>query len=206
MAENRDEKILQEQQTLASIGEAYYRGLGMNRNYHEAFRYFKKASDMGNVPSTCMLGTCYEMGRGTEQNMEAALDCYEKASDKGSVLATLKLGDFCRHGIDELIPKDIERAADYYIQAMNLAKKWNDGWDAPDIYLRLADFVYDGLGFEKDVMSAYHYYCMAEDGYLDRMDAGDTDLDKELDAAAAGAEKCRKELGLPDDSRAISLS
>lgn len=206
MAESKNTQALKEQQTLASIGEAYYRGIGMAVNYKEAFRYFKKAADLGNIPATYMLGTCYELGRGTNRNMEAALDCYENASEQGNVSATLKLGDFYRNGVHELIPMDIERAADCYVHALDLAQKWNDAWDAPDIYLRLADSLFDGTGFEKDIMTAYHYYCMAEDGYLDRIDAGDAEADAGLDKAEAGSAKCRKLLNLPDDSQAISLS
>lgn len=186
-------------EAFATIGEAYYRGLLMNRDFNEAFRFFRKAADMGNIPALRRLGACYELGHGTTRDLEAALTCYETASEKGDAFATLRLGDFYRDGLKALITKDRIKASNYYFAALQQAKFNYDVWNAPDVYLRVADCMFNGIGTERDVETAYEFYTAAANLFLERIDSGDTECEELLEQAELGMEVCSKELGIEDD-------
>ncbi len=194
--DQKTEKIqFKQDETLVAIGEVYYRGIGRSRDFNQAFRYYRKAADMGNVSALRRLGTCYERGQGTARDLEAALVCYEDASDRGDALATLKLGDFYKDGLKSLITKDIHKAASYYFAALQQAKHNMDIWGAPDIYLRVADCMLNGVGMNKDVETAYDFYNAAANLYIDRLDSGDSESEELLERAEQGAEICSKILG-----------
>ena len=181
-AENTEEQNNRSDEALATIGEAYYRGLGVKVNYSEAFRYYKKAAEMGNIPALRRMGSCYE-----------------DASARGDVTATYKVGDFYWNGVQSLLQKDVQKAADYYIEAFQLLQAANDVWNAPDVYLRIADCLYNGIGTDVDYRNAYDFYCSATDGFMDRMDAGDMECEDLLERAEKGEELCRTKLGLKED-------
>ncbi|MDD6599889.1 MAG: tetratricopeptide repeat protein [Galactobacillus timonensis] len=196
--DNNEEVKQNEDETLTAIGEAFYRGIGVKVDYKEAFQYFQKAASMGNVRAKTCLGRCYELGRGTKRSYETALDCYEDASAQGNILATLKIGDFYQKGIDSLVPKNSITASQYYLQALNLLQMSPDAWEAADVYLRVGDCLFNGIGVARDIKTAYKCYSLAADGFFDRMNnAGDAECAKDLDRAEKGEKRCSKLLHLP---------
>ena len=191
---------MKDDEALATIGEAYYRGIGgIKRDFKQAFRFYQKAANLGNVPALRRLGSCYELGRGTGRDMEAALTCYETASEKGDAFATLKLGDFYRDGLKMLVTCDRLKAADYYFAALQQAKQNFDVWNAPEVYLRVGECLYNGTGTERDVEAAYEFYVAAADLFLERLDSGDTESEELLEEADQGAVLCEKELGIKEE-------
>ena len=193
--DKNSEYTVYEDEAFATIGEAYYRGLGIKRDFNEAFRFYQKAANMGNVPALRRLGFCYELGHGTKRNLEAALTCYETASEKGDAMATLKLGDFYRDGLKKLIISDRQKAANYYLAALQQAKQNYDVWNAAEIYLRVGDCLRTGIGIDRDIEAAYDFYMAAVNLFLERIDSGDTESEDLLEEAELGAEICAKELG-----------
>lgn len=190
-----EQLLLAQDEALAAIGEVYYRGIGIKRDFHQAFRFYRKAADLGNASALRRLANCYETGRGTDRDLEAALVCYEDASERGDALATLKLGDFYRNGFSSLVTKDIYKATDYYLAALQQAKKNMDVWGAPDVYLRVADCLLNGIGIKKDIETAYDFYNAAANLFLERLDSGDSESEELLEQAEQGAETCAKLLG-----------
>lgn len=199
MAADNNDYTVNDDEAFATIGEAYYRGLGIKRDFNQAFRFYQKAANMGNVPALRRLGSCYELGHGVKRDMEAALTCYETASEKGDAFATLKLGDFYRDGLNLYITRDRKKATDYYLAALQQAKQNFDVWNAPEIYLRVGDALRNGLGIERDVESAYDFYVAAANLFLERIDSGDADSEPLLEEAEQGADACGKELGYNDE-------
>lgn len=189
---NEQREIMSEAAALTDIGEAYYLGIGMERNYAEAFRYYKKAADMGSVFALCRLGICYESGLGTEKDMEKAMDCFEEAASSGNAVALYRLGDFYYNGVEGLVQRDVIRAADYYLNAMISAELVSDYWNLPDIYLRIARCMESGNGIEKSLPDAYDFYVSAINGYLDRADEGDVACEESLDYAETHADRLEK--------------
>lgn len=196
MPKTDDEQIsIAQDEALAAIGEVYYRGIGTKRDFKQAFRYYRKAADLGNVSALRRLALCYENGYGTKPDIEAALVCYEDASERGDAMATVKLGDFYKNGLSSLITRDIHKAADYYFAALQQAKHNMDAWNAPDIYLRVADCLFSGTGCRKDVETAYDFYNAAANLFLERLDSGDTESEELLEQAEQGADECGRILG-----------
>ena len=176
---------------LTEVAEAYYLGLGMEKNYHEAFRYYQKAASMGSTTAMWRLGSCYEHGHGTEVDMAEALNCYEDAADYGEPAALYRLGDLYYTGVPRLIPRDTAKAADLYISAMNAADLSGNTWILPDILIRIAGCLETGNGLDKNLADAWEYYVCAIDGYLDRADEGDTECEAALDYAETRAAAVR---------------
>ena len=50
------------------LDEMYRSGKGLDQNYEEAVKWWRKAADQGNTKALCKLGTAYYKGKGTEQN------------------------------------------------------------------------------------------------------------------------------------------
>ncbi|MBQ9329317.1 MAG: sel1 repeat family protein [Solobacterium sp.] len=195
----QDTNTIDEDEALAAVGELYYRGIGIEKDFEQAFRYYRKAADMGNASALRRLASCYEQGLGTTPDMEAALLCYEDASEKGDALATLRLGDYYRNGLNPLITKDMLKATDYYLAALQQAKYNMDVWGAPDIYLRVGDCLLNGIGIQKDVEAAYNFYSAAANLYLERIDSGDGESEALLEEADQGMEKCNELLGYVEE-------
>ena len=57
------------------------------RQYADAVKFFKKASEMGYAEAQCNLGTCYEHGRGVLKDYTKAIDWYSKAAERGHGIA-----------------------------------------------------------------------------------------------------------------------
>ncbi len=186
-------------EAFATIGEAYYRGFGMMRNYDEAFRFYRKAAAMGNPAAMRRLGDCFLLGRGTKPDAETALSWYENASEKGDASATLRIGDFYRDGFNALITKDNQKATDLYLTALQQAKKNYDVWNAPDIYLRIGDCMREGIGIEKDIEGAYDFYEAAANLFAERMDSGDSESEELLEKADQGMKTCSEMLGVTEE-------
>lgn len=185
-------------EALLSIGEVYYRGIGVKQDYQQAFKFYQKAAKMGSPNALCKLGNCYSLGHGTKKNIDTAFNCYEDASDEGDIEATWKLGDFYWYGKSHYIQKDVTRACDYYLDALTMTEDMQDQWNAPEVYLRVANCLKDGAGIPRDIKNAYLFYRSAVEGYLNRIDAGDTSCEDALEEAEDGAAFCQKLLNQKD--------
>ena len=94
-----------------------------------------------------------------------------------------------------LVQKDMQTASEYYLDALEQVQYGRDLWYAPDVYLRVADFLKDGIVTEKNLHSAYDFYVSAAEGFMNRIENGDLDCADSLDLAEEGAEACRRILG-----------
>ena len=74
------------------VGQMYYYGIVVEKDYSKAFYWYKRAADHGNTVAFNMLGVMYASGRGVERNIERALFWYKKAADKGFISAIYNVG------------------------------------------------------------------------------------------------------------------
>ena len=65
-----------------SVGEKYFYGLGLSKNYTEAARCYRKAAELGHPEAARQLGLMYREGLGVEQSLSMA----EEWSRKGQVV------------------------------------------------------------------------------------------------------------------------
>ena len=64
-----------------SLADVYSDLHNPNRNYKNAFRLYKLASDAGDVKGHYKLGMCYYTGKGTPRNYIEASKCFRKGVD-----------------------------------------------------------------------------------------------------------------------------
>ena len=68
-------------------GRMYYCGQGVNLNYEEAAKWYRKAAWLGHADAEYCLGTMYSLGQGVRQDNEEALKWYRLAAAGGNVKA-----------------------------------------------------------------------------------------------------------------------
>jgi TPR repeat protein len=74
-----------------NLGSCYYHGVGTNRNYAEAVKWYRKAAEQGHPDAQYLLGSCYFHGWGAEVNQVEAVKWYRKAAEQGNSDAQYKL-------------------------------------------------------------------------------------------------------------------
>lgn len=67
---------------MTQAGIIYKNGNGVREDLTEAFKWFKKASDLGHGPALYQLGNMYKLGLGVELDYAKAYECYGKAAEK----------------------------------------------------------------------------------------------------------------------------
>lgn len=107
------------------LGVFYAEGKGVEQDYAEAVKWFRKAAKdskyrKGISRAKCRLGDCYFLGTGVEQDYNKALTWYRRAARQGNHIAQRKLGDCYAegHGVE----RDLDEAAKWY----RLAAEYGD--------------------------------------------------------------------------------
>lgn len=67
------------------LGLRYYTGQGIEQNYEEAAKWYKKAARQGFVEAQADLGFLYQMGHGVNQDYAEAKKWHRKAAAQGNV-------------------------------------------------------------------------------------------------------------------------
>ncbi|TCT16021.1 TPR repeat protein [Natranaerovirga pectinivora] len=62
------------------LGRCYFDGTGVEKDFQQAFLYFKDSAESGIVESKKYLGICYMYGYGTQKNSTTALQLYNEVS------------------------------------------------------------------------------------------------------------------------------
>jgi TPR repeat protein len=75
------------------LGELYYFGLGVDKDYEKAAEWYQKAALQGDADAQYKLGVCYYYGHGTSQDHTKAVEWLQKAADQGQEDAQKKLND-----------------------------------------------------------------------------------------------------------------
>jgi TPR repeat protein len=95
----------------ALIGDAYYYGHGVSRDYTEAARWYRRAAENSNAMAQSTLGDIYYYGRGVPQDFLEASEWWQLAADKGVAVAQLNLGVMYANG--DGVPQDYVKAHFY---------------------------------------------------------------------------------------------
>ena len=86
-----------------------YGELGLEVDNEEAYKWYKKGADVGNLYCRVLVGDCLLTGRGTEANESEGLVLVSLAAEKGSDYACFLLGERYYKGLCR-IRKDNEKA------------------------------------------------------------------------------------------------
>ena len=119
------------------LAKIYENGIGVERNYAEAAKWYRLASDNGRISATYKLGLCYEEGRGVQKDLNEARRLYEIAAKRNVKEAQQKLASL----IDtSTVPSELS---------------------ASELSLRGDDYLYGRRGVAQDHNEAIKYYYKA---------------------------------------------
>ena len=90
------------------LGNVYYEGEGVSRDYAEAARWFRLSADQGLAESQYMLGVMYDRGDGMPQDYAKAVKWYREAADQGFAPAQYGLGS--QYATGEGVPQNFSEA------------------------------------------------------------------------------------------------
>jgi TPR repeat protein len=66
-----------------NLGDCYFFGQGIKKDYNEAVQWFRKAAEQGHAKAQLRLGHCYYYGKGIKQNDNEAVQWVLKAAEQG---------------------------------------------------------------------------------------------------------------------------
>lgn len=87
------------------MGLLYKNGIDVEKNYHEAFKWFEKAANQGDISSQIVIGYMYGDGQGVRQNHKKAFEWTQKAANQGDAFAQVHLGLFYEYGVGVRLDK-----------------------------------------------------------------------------------------------------
>jgi TPR repeat protein len=73
-------------------GRSYYNGVGVEKNFAEAVKWFRKAAEQNYAEAQFRLGWCYANGRGVTKNQVEAVKWFRKAAEQNDAPAQNALG------------------------------------------------------------------------------------------------------------------
>jgi len=141
-----------------NLGEKYYRGKGVPKDYTKAAEWYRKAAEIGNPNAQYKLGRMYQGfgGKGFPTDIAEAFKWYRKAAEQGYVDAQVWLGSMYYDGIG--VPQD-------YAEAAKWCRKGAEQGDA-NAQLYLGSMYEYGHGVSQDyIVAAEWYRKAAEQGY-----------------------------------------
>ena len=138
------------------LGKAYYEGKGVEKNFTEAVKWYKKAAYQGNAKAQEGLAICYDNGNGVEENIKEAVKWYTRAAEQGNADAQNDLG-YC-YEFGEGVEENIKEAVKWYTKAAEQG--------LPIAQCNLGVCYENGDGVEKNLEEAIKWYTKAADqGY-----------------------------------------
>ena len=90
------------------LGQHYFKGTEVHRDYAKALEWYEKAALQGFADAQFKMGQCFLKGLGTEPDLQQAIEWFEKAGRNGHSQAALVLGQMYYKGED--LPKNLYEA------------------------------------------------------------------------------------------------
>ena len=75
------------------LGLHYYLGRGVEKDFEEAVKWYRKAAEQGNAYAQFNLGGRYFDGEGQKKDFVEAVKWYRKAAEQGNAMAQFNLGE-----------------------------------------------------------------------------------------------------------------
>lgn len=97
------------------MGTAYDEALGVDRDFGEAMRWYRRAAHMGHVLAAHNVGNMYRDGRGVDVDHAAAAVWWLRAARAGDVIPALRLGEAYEAGRG--VPRSLPIARRWYEKA-----------------------------------------------------------------------------------------
>ena len=130
----------------SDLGDLYYSGKGVAKDYDEARKWFLKAAGQGHVYAQYSIGWMYAHGQGFQKNDAEAVDWYRIAASQGETNAQ---GELKKMGLTWLSASEMKSLRDKAEQGD--AKAQCD----------LGELYYSGKAVAKDYDEAAKWFCKA---------------------------------------------
>ena len=101
-----------ETNAMIQIGNLYFNGFGVKRDFKEAKKWYQKAADMNNSSALIGLGFLYLMGLGVEQDYQKAKEYFELSAYRNNASAFIYLGQLYLEG--KGVERDRSKTKEYY--------------------------------------------------------------------------------------------
>lgn len=98
-------------QAMDLLGDCYYYGDGIEKDFKRSFECYLNAAEAGNISAQNDVAYAYEMGEGVDKDITKAVEWYQTASENGNKYAMRNLANCYKKGIG-------------VTQDANLAFKW----------------------------------------------------------------------------------
>ena len=134
-----------------NVGLRHANGEGVQKDYAEAVKWYRKAADQGHAGAQCNLGVCYRNGEGLDKNHVEAVNWFMKAAIQGHAAAQFNLGLCYAKG--EGVKKDYAEAVKWYRKAADQGEG--------EAQSNLGSCLASGEGVPKDAAEAVKWYRMA---------------------------------------------
>jgi len=180
------------------LGSLFYTGRAGEQNYAKALEYYTIAADGGCRQAQENLGYCYYYGRDVEKDYEKAFHYVLLGALDGHLRSLYKIGDFYKNGY--YVKKNEKEAFYIYERCADTMSDDAIGRVGADVYMRLGECYYKGIGTEVDLDCALRLYQMAEGLFYIRLREGDYMIKGCLDGVIKAEEEVRKLLreSMPD--------
>ena len=134
-----------------NLGMMYNNGTGVEQDFKEAVKWYRKAAEQGDAEAQSNLGLKYDNGEGVEQDFKEAAKWYRKPAEQGQVYAQSNLGVIYAKG--KGVDQDFKEAL----------KWWQKAADQGDVNAQynLGRMYKRGEGVKEDHVSAYTWWNIA---------------------------------------------
>ena len=132
----------------SNIGLCYEYGRGVNQDYYEAVKWYRKAAEQGHAGAQNLLGVCYIKGQGVTQDYYEAVKWYRKAAEQGNADAQNNLG--VRYAEGQGVTQDYYEAVKWCRKAAEQGNANAMSW--------MGYFFENGKGVTKDLQEAIRWY------------------------------------------------
>ena len=134
------------------VGNLYYDGVGVEKNYSVALKWYTMASNLGDLWSKLRLGDMYRDGKGTDIDIDRALSLYFEVGNQGNVAALSNIISIStsKPSIDSSL----------FYRAFEMLRNTAISGNLEAIK-RVGNLYYDGIGVSKDYSEALYWYVKA---------------------------------------------
>ncbi|OAD08434.1 hypothetical protein MUCCIDRAFT_117461, partial [Mucor lusitanicus CBS 277.49] len=174
-------------EAITFLGDCYHKGTGVDKNMDMAVEHYLRAATLDQFPQAFQpLGCCYLNGTGTPVNPMQAIFWFRKSAEElDDSIAYFNLADIYGSGLVQGVPVDIPLALSYlnksadmgyteaqyrmgmiYLQgeygaeeaAATLIRFAQEEKYGYRVYLQVGECFEQGLGVEKNLRQAFHWY------------------------------------------------
>ncbi len=142
------------------LGNRYQFHRGVEQDFNEAVKWYRKAAEQGHPEGQLDLARCYENGQGVAQDKKEAavwyrkaIEFWRKAAEQGNAHAQAMLGYCYKNG--EGVTEDAQEAAKWFRKAAENG----DSKEQQKLAIRYAE----GDGVPQDKKEAAKWFCKAAD-------------------------------------------